>query len=230
MKNINYVINGVIAVAVIILFVMQFSSKKESTVAPAFTTEGDSTNLLPVAYVNVDSLLSNYNYSKDLNERILKMQEDYRLDMTQRSNALRTELNDFQRKYEANAFLTTERAQQEGNRLQKKQEELQNYAAKKEQELAAKQMELNGQLRDTIVAQLTTFNQTKGYQIQYSTDSKFKSGNKTVTVNKNSTTKKTISKLKAKKKYYVRIRTYKTVGKQKYYSDWSKSVKVTTKK
>ena len=71
--------------------------------------------------------------------------------------------------------------------------------------------------------------QTKGYQIQYSTDSKFKSGNKTVTVNKNSTTKKTISKLKAKKKYYVRIRTYKTVGKQKYYSDWSKSVKVTTK-
>ena len=86
MKNINYVINGVLAVAVIILFVMQFSSKKESTVAPAFTTEGDSTNLLPVAYVNVDSLLSNYNYSKDLNERILKMQEDYRLDMTQRSN------------------------------------------------------------------------------------------------------------------------------------------------
>ena len=72
--------------------------------------------------------------------------------------------------------------------------------------------------------------QTKGYQIQYSTDSKFKSGNKTVTVNKNSTTKKTISKLKAKKKYYVRIRTYKTVGKQKYYSDWSKRVKVTTKK
>ena len=133
MKNINYVINGVLAVAVIILFVMQFSSKKESTVAPAFTT-----------------------------------QEDYRLDMTQRSNALRTELNDFQRKYEANAFLTTERAQQEGNRLQKKQEELQNYAAKKEQELAAKQMELNGQLRDTIVAQLTTFNQTKGYQIIFS--------------------------------------------------------------
>ena len=67
MKNINYVINGVLAVAVIILFVMQFSGKKESTVTPAFTTEGDSTNLLPVAYVNVDSLLSNYNYSKDLN-------------------------------------------------------------------------------------------------------------------------------------------------------------------
>ena len=66
MKNINYVINGVLAVAVIILFIMQLSDKKESTVAPAYSAEGEvSTNVLPVAYVNVDSLLQNYNYSKD---------------------------------------------------------------------------------------------------------------------------------------------------------------------
>lgn len=169
MKNINYVINGVLAVAVIILFVMQLSGKKESTVAPAYTAEGEmSTNHLPVAYVNVDSLLQNYNYSKDLNERIVKMQEDFRLDMTQRTRSLETELADFQRKYEANAFLTQERAQQESNRLMKKRDELQNYAAKKEQELATKQMELNSQLRDTIVSQLTAFNQSKGYQIIFS--------------------------------------------------------------
>lgn len=169
MKNINYVINGVLAVAVIILFVMQLSGKKESTVAPASTAEGEmATNQLPVAYVNVDSLLQNYNYSKDLNERIVKMQEDFRLDMTQRTRSLETELADFQRKYEANAFLTQERAQQESNRLMKKRDELQNYAAKKEQELATKQMELNSQLRDTIVSQLTAFNQSKGYQIIFS--------------------------------------------------------------
>ncbi|MDE6658679.1 MAG: fibronectin type III domain-containing protein [Eubacterium sp.] len=78
---------------------------------------------------------------------------------------------------------------------------------------------------------LTT--QTTGYEIQYSTSSKF-SGAKTVTVSKNKTTSKTISKLKSKKKYYVRIRTYKTVkvnGKStKIYSSWSKSKSVTTKK
>ena len=50
--------------------------------------------------------------------------------------------------------------------------------------------------------------QTTGYQIQYSTKSKFK-GAKAVTVSKNKTTNKVISKLAAKKKYYVRIRTYK---------------------
>lgn len=75
--------------------------------------------------------------------------------------------------------------------------------------------------------------QTSGYQIQYSTSSKFKSA-KTVTVGKNKTTSKTVSKLKAKKKYYVRVRTYKTVkinGKStKIYSAWSKAKTVTTKK
>ena len=72
--------------------------------------------------------------------------------------------------------------------------------------------------------------QTTGYEIQYATDSKFKKNKKTVTVNKNGTTSKTISKLKGNKKYYVRIRTYKTVSKKKFYSDWSKTKTVKTKK
>ncbi|MGN0528554.1 MAG: leucine-rich repeat protein [Eubacterium sp.] len=71
--------------------------------------------------------------------------------------------------------------------------------------------------------------QTTGYQIQYSTSSKF-SNAKTVTVSKNKITSKTISKLKAKKKYYVRIRTYKTANGKKYYSAWSKAKSITTKK
>lgn len=77
--------------------------------------------------------------------------------------------------------------------------------------------------------------QTAGYEIQYSTSSKFtKQTTKTVKIAKNSTTSKKITKLKAKKKYYVRIRTYQTVkvGKKstKIYSGWSKAKMVTTKK
>ena len=72
--------------------------------------------------------------------------------------------------------------------------------------------------------------QTSGYQIQYAADSKFTKNAKTVTVSKNSTASKKISKLTGKKKYYVRIRTYKTVNGTKYYSSWSSSKKVTTKK
>ena len=75
--------------------------------------------------------------------------------------------------------------------------------------------------------------QITGYQVQYSTSSKFKSA-KTVTISKNKTTSKSVNKLSAKKKYYVRVRTYKTVkigGKSvKLYSGWSKAKSVTTKK
>ena len=75
--------------------------------------------------------------------------------------------------------------------------------------------------------------QTTGYQVQYSTSSKFKSA-KTVTESKNKTTSKSVGKLSTKKKYYVRVRPYKTVkigGKSvKLYSGWSKAKSVTTKK
>ena len=69
----------------------------------------------------------------------------------------------------------------------------------------------------------------KGYQIQVATDKKFKKNKKTVTVKKQKTTKVTIKKLKAKKQYYVRIRTYKTVNGKKVYSSWSKVKTVKTK-
>ena len=76
--------------------------------------------------------------------------------------------------------------------------------------------------------------QTTGYQLQYSTSSNFKKGTKTVNISKNKTTSKSVGKLSAKKKYYVRVRTYKTVkfgGKNiKLYSGWSKAKAVRTKK
>ena len=69
---------------------------------------------------------------------------------------------------------------------------------------------------------------TTGYQIQYSTSKKFK-GAKTQTITKNKKTSCIIKKLKSKKKYYVRVRTYKKVKGKKYYSKWSKVKSVKTK-
>lgn len=69
----------------------------------------------------------------------------------------------------------------------------------------------------------------KGYQIQYSSDKKLKKNNKSVTVTKQKTTKATVKKLESKKKYYVRVRTYKTVNGKKIYSSWSKVKSVKTK-
>ena len=65
-----------------------------------------------------------------------------------------------------------------------------------------------------------------GYQIQYSTNSKFKKNNKKIKIKNAKTISKKITKLKAAKKYYVRIRTYK--GKK--YSKWSKVKSIKTPK
>ncbi len=70
--------------------------------------------------------------------------------------------------------------------------------------------------------------QTSGYQIRYSMKSSM-AGSKVLTVKKYKTTSKKITRLKKKKKYYVQVRTYKTVSKVKYYSGWSGKKTVVTK-
>ena len=68
-------------------------------------------------------------------------------------------------------------------------------------------------------------NQTTGYEIQYSTSKKFtKKTTKTKVVTSCKTAKATIGGCKKNTTYYVRIRTYKTIGNQKYYSAWQKGV------
>ena len=68
-----------------------------------------------------------------------------------------------------------------------------------------------------------------GYQVMLATNSKFTKGKKTVTISGYSKASKKVTGLKGGKKYYVKIRTYKTISGTKYYSPWSKSKTVTTK-
>jgi len=169
MKNINYIVNGVLALAVVILFILQFSGKKESD-ARAFSpaSTGEVAAVLPVAYVNLDSLYLNYNYSKDLNEIILKKEEESRTTLNQRASTLEREAQEFERKVQNNGFLTRQRAEEEQQRLMGLQQSLQELNDRLTNELVVEQQRLNQQLRDTLTSQLKVFNQTKGYQIIFS--------------------------------------------------------------
>lgn len=80
--------------------------------------------------------------------------------------------------------------------------------------------------KNTVTVKWKKKSKIMGYQIQYSTDSKFKKGNKSIKIKNAKTISKKITKLKAAKKYYVRIRTYK--GKK--YSKWSKVKSIKTTK
>jgi outer membrane protein len=166
MKNINYVINGVLAVAIVVLFILHFSGGKVS-VSPlgSKSSPGVEVSGFPVAYFNVDSLLLNYNFSKDLNEQIVKKQENARANFTQQARNLQAEVDNFQYKAQNGAFATQERAEQEQKRLIKKQQELQALEERLSQELMEERERLNEQLRDTIVVHLKEYNINKGYQI-----------------------------------------------------------------
>jgi outer membrane protein len=169
MKNINYLINGVLAVAVIILFIMQFAEEKApKEVNPSFVIEENLSPSLPVAYVNMDSLLQNYNYYKELNEIIMRKEENARANVNQQGNQLQSEIQDFERKINNNAFLTRERAEQEQQRLLKKRQELEALDNRLTQDLMAEHQRLMEQLRDSLSAQLKIFNIGKSYQIIFS--------------------------------------------------------------
>lgn len=83
--------------------------------------------------------------------------------------------------------------------------------------------------KKTLFVQWKKLSGVTGYQIQVSTNKRFKKGVKKYTVGKAKTTKKTIKKLKRKKKYYVRIRAYKKVSGKKYYGKFSKVKKAKVK-
>ncbi|MDR1455986.1 MAG: OmpH family outer membrane protein [Tannerella sp.] len=166
MKNINYVINGVLAVAILILFILQFSEKKGSLL-PATTTasSGEAVTGFPVAYFNADSLLLNYNFSKDLNEQLVRKQENARANITQQARNLQSEVDNFQYKLRNGAFATQERAEQEQQRILKKQQDLQALEEKLTQELMEESRRLNAQLSDTVRRHLRQFNKDRNYQI-----------------------------------------------------------------
>lgn len=166
MKNISLIVNAVLGVAVIVLFILVLGSKKNSSV-PGIQFGGDSTLTvkLPIAYVNVDSLLLNYQFAKESNETLMKKQEDSRLDLNVQARQLQNEMAEFQRKLENNAFLSRERAEQEQNRLMRKEQDLQQLNAKLSQELMEVQQKISEQLRDTINAFLKEYNKDKRYEM-----------------------------------------------------------------
>ncbi|MDR2498450.1 MAG: OmpH family outer membrane protein [Tannerellaceae bacterium] len=168
MRNINYITNAVLAVAVVVLFVLHFTDRKPSLPVSENTASGEATADMPVAYINMDSLLQNFDYAKDLNEIILRREENVRASLNQQTASLESEVMDFRRKIDNNAFLTRERAEQEQQRLLKKEQELKVYENRQTQELLAEHQRLTEQLRDTLISQLRVFNQAKGFRIIFS--------------------------------------------------------------
>ena len=166
MKNILLVVNAILVVAVIVLFILVLGGKSKHVSIGEFRSSDSTLSVhLPIAYVNIDSLLLNYQFAKESNEILMKKQEDSRLDLNSKARQLQTEMAEFQRKLENNAFLSRERAEQEQNRLMKKEQDLQQLNAKLSQDLMEIQQKVSEQLRDSINIYLKSYNKDKKYEM-----------------------------------------------------------------
>jgi outer membrane protein len=172
MKNSTlYIVSGVLTVAIILLYILHFTGKPSANGTTGKNLSAllsDSSITLPVAYVNVDSLLMNYNFAKDLNESLLRKQESTRATLNQREGQIRTAAADFERKMRNNAFLSQERAQLEQNRIMQMDQEYQQLVERLTQDFMLEQEKMNIQMEDTIKARMIEFNRNKQYEIIFS--------------------------------------------------------------
>ena len=160
MNKVQLVVNVVLVAAIATLFGLLLS-KKEAPVAevPA------PSETMPVAYLNVDSLLANYVFAQEANETLMKKQEDARLKMNTKLRTFQNEVSEFQRKLENNAFLSRERAEKEQQRLAKKEQELQALEAKLTEDILLENQNLNKQLVDSLNSFLKEFNADGRYHV-----------------------------------------------------------------
>lgn len=168
MKNLSLVINGILAVAIIILFILFFKTKTTTENSPSLKFENDTTTTLPIAYVNIDSVLTNYQYAKEASDALMKKTETSRASINQKQKQLVSEQQEFQRKYQNNAFLSQERAEQEAARIQKLGAELEQTAARLDNELTMEQIRVNNQLADSVRLCIKEFNKVANYHIIFS--------------------------------------------------------------
>lgn len=144
---------------------LSFCQCNQNTTTQANTSNGAVATGIKIAYVEIDSLLSNYQYCIDLTEEMLRKEENSRLLLTEKANEFQAEVETFNKKLKNNVFSSQERAQQEQNRIAKKQQDLEELNARLSNELAVENQNNSLKVSEAIQDFLKRYNETKGYSI-----------------------------------------------------------------
>ena len=178
MNKIQTVINSVLAACVVALFILFFVSKPKAS-KPAVQEVQAQGELMPIAIINTDSILKHYTLAVEASDKLMNRYEESTVKLDTKAKSLQKEYEtfqrdvlDFQKKIEANAFLSRERAESEQARLQKKeqqlmakQQDLENLRQKLSADFMAEQNELTQQLQDSVQAYLREYNADGHYHL-----------------------------------------------------------------
>lgn len=160
MKKINSLMSGIAAFAMMILFSQCAGQPGNQAVTDA-PVQGATD--LKIAYIDTDTLLAKYNFCIDMNEAMVKKSENVRLTLNQKAKELDKQQREWQNKYQNQAFLSPERAEQEYKRIAKLEQDLQELSNKLQTELMSEQEKNSLLLRDSINSFMKDYNKEKGY-------------------------------------------------------------------
>ncbi|MCQ2204290.1 MAG: OmpH family outer membrane protein [Bacteroidales bacterium] len=142
------------ASAIVMMAASACQNQKNETVACA--SEGECAGL-GIAYVNTDSLLFHYDYAVKLSDELASKSEASRADFNQKARVFQQDAAEFQRKVQNNGFISQDRYEKEGLRLQKAQQDLQELEARLSNDLAKEQARMSQELNDTLTKVLNEF-------------------------------------------------------------------------
>ena len=148
------------------VFMLSFSQCKENVAVS--NTEPVQTGVISgmkIAYVEIDTLLSKYQFYLDVTEEMLRKEENSRLVLTEKAKEYQSDVENFQNKLRNNVFSSQERAQQEENRLLKKQQDLQELNDRLSNELSLENQNNSLKISEAIQSFLKEYNVDKGYSI-----------------------------------------------------------------
>ncbi len=159
-KNVSIVLNVVLTVAVVILYYLHFSEagSVENTDAKVSNVHMDYS----VAYINSDTVLANYDYFKEVQERLKEKSEKLETEYQNRAQGLQNEVNDYQRTL---ASLTIGQAKAIEESLVKKQQNLRLYQESLTQELLKEESAINQELYEKVTSFLQAYSKDKGLQL-----------------------------------------------------------------
>ena len=139
------------------------NEKAEKPVNDAKATETEEPAGLRIAYVEVDSLMSQYQFCKDYNLVLTKKAENIQNTLISKQRALQQHAAALQKKYESNGFTTRDELERAQASIQKEQQDYAELEQRLGNELASENAKLNEELRDSIQTFLKTFNKTKKF-------------------------------------------------------------------
>ena len=120
---------------------------------------------LKIAYVEVDSLMTQYDFAKDYSVTLQKKSNNARNTLTTKGNTLQAAVNNFQQKLNNNGFQSREQAASQQAAIERQQRDLQELQARLENELASETAKFNEALRDSLQNFLKDYNKDKQFDL-----------------------------------------------------------------